>query len=156
MEVNRPRLICRLPRPWRIKTPTNENGMQIKHGSSPMTSNTEVVAVQSRLLDRDSSVAASAFMKTQLISVACQKPIARYYGRRFFTTCAVSSLFRQVDLASARKSLCRGLGSGWFTERFHGNALVAHFQHGQVFCAARQLKGYAVTRCRLHQRAPQR
>ena len=25
--------------------------------------------------------------------VACQKPIARYYGRRSFTTCAVSSFF---------------------------------------------------------------
>src|SRR5207245_6123366 len=59
-------------------------------------------------------------------------------------------------LASARKSLCRGLGSRWFTERFHRNALVTHFQHGQVFCTARQLKDYAVTRCRLHQRASQR
>src|SRR5579864_307506 len=29
--------------------------------------------------------------------VACQKRIARYYGRRSFITCAVSSLFRQVD-----------------------------------------------------------
>jgi hypothetical protein len=26
-----------------------------------------------------------------------RKPIARYYGRRSFTTCVVSSLFRQVD-----------------------------------------------------------
>src|SRR5712675_1904011 len=59
-------------------------------------------------------------------------------------------------LASARESLCRGLGSRWFTERFHRNALVTHFQHGQIFCTARQLKDYAVTRCRLHQRAPQR
>src|ERR1700691_925082 len=58
--------------------------------------------------------------------------------------------------ASARKSLCRGLGSRRFTERFHRNALVTHFQHGQGFCTARQLKDYAVTRCRLHQRAPQR
>ncbi len=57
---------------------------------------------------------------------------------------------------SARESLCRGLGSRWFTERFHRNALVTHFQHGQVFCTARHLKDYAVTRCRLHQRAPQR
>src|ERR1700676_1284708 len=60
---------------------------------------------------------------------------------------------RQLDLASARKSFCRGLGSRWFTERFHRNALVTHFQHGQVFCTALQLKDYAVTRCRLHQRA---
>ena len=29
--------------------------------------------------------------------VACQKPIARYYSRRSFSTCAVFSLFRQVD-----------------------------------------------------------
>jgi hypothetical protein len=36
-----------------------------------------------------------------------------------------------VDLASARESLCRGLGSGWFTERFHRNTLVTYFQHGQ-------------------------
>jgi hypothetical protein len=68
----------------------------------------------------------------------------------------ISLLLRQVDLASASESLCRGLGSRWFTEWFHRNALVAHFQHGQVFCTARQLKDYAVTRCRLHQRAPQR
>ena len=68
----------------------------------------------------------------------------------------ISLFLRQVDLASARESLCRGLGSRWFTERFHRNALVTHFQHGQVFCTARQLKDYAVTRCRLHQRAPQR
>src|SRR5947209_9644289 len=59
-------------------------------------------------------------------------------------------------LASARGSLCRGLGSRWFTERFHRNALVAHFKHGQVFCAARGVENYAIARCRLHQRAPQR
>src|SRR5579864_4152644 len=59
-------------------------------------------------------------------------------------------------LASARVPLCRGLGPGWFTERFHRNALVTHFQHGQVFCAARRLENYAVARCRLHQCAPQR
>ena len=68
----------------------------------------------------------------------------------------ISLFLRHVDLASARESLCRGLGSSWFTERFHRNALVTHFQHDQIFCAARQLKDYAVTRCRLHQRAPQR
>src|SRR5580700_2029654 len=59
-------------------------------------------------------------------------------------------------LASARESLCRGLGSRWWPERFHRNALVAHFQHGQVFCAARREENYAIARCRLHQRAPQR
>src|SRR5882724_9989933 len=51
---------------------------------------------------------------------------ARYYGR------FVSSSSR--GLASARESLCRGLGSRWFTERFHRNAHVTHFQHGQIFC----------------------
>jgi hypothetical protein len=59
-------------------------------------------------------------------------------------------------LASARKFLCRGLGSRWLTERFHSNALVTYFQHSQVFGTARQLKDYAVTRRRLHQRARQR
>ena len=52
--------------------------------------------------------------------------------------------------------LCQGLRSRWFTERFHRNALVTHIQHGQVFCTARRLENYAVARCRLHQRAPQR
>src|SRR5215470_2803703 len=61
-----------------------------------------------------------------------------------------------AGLASARESLCRGLGSRWFTERFHRNALVTHFQHGQVFCAARRLENYAVARCRFHQCTPQR
>src|SRR6202011_4556118 len=70
-------------------------------------------------------------------------------------SCAASLNFVSW-IGSARASLCRGLGSRWFTERFHRNALVTHFQHGQVFCTARQLKDYAVTRCRLHQRAPQR
>src|SRR5439155_9589385 len=65
-------------------------------------------------------------------------------------------LFSSGGLASARESLCRGLGSRRFTERFHRNALVTHFQHGKIFCTARQLKDYTVTRCRLHQRAPQR
>jgi hypothetical protein len=59
-------------------------------------------------------------------------------------------------LASARESLCRGLGSSRFTERFHRNALVPHFQHSKVFCTTRQLEHYAVTRFRLHQCAPQR
>ena len=66
----------------------------------------------------------------------------------------ISLFLRQVDLASARESLCRGLRSSWFTERFHRYAFVTHFQHGQVFCTARQLKDYAVTRCGLHQRTP--
>ena len=96
-----------------------------------------------------------AFMKTQLISCRLPKPIARY------TVVALSQVCRLVSSASdglalARESLSRGLGSRWFTERFHRNALVTHFQHGQVFCAARRLENYAVARCRLHQRARQR
>src|SRR5215469_3288608 len=63
---------------------------------------------------------------------------------------------RQVGLVPARKSLCRGFGSSRFTERFHRDALVTHFQHGKVFCAARQMNDYTVARCRLHQRAAQR
>jgi hypothetical protein len=55
-----------------------------------------------------------------------------------------------------REALCGGLGSRRFTERFHRNALVTHFQHHQVFCPARRLENYVITRCRLHQRAPQR
>src|SRR5438552_2089373 len=70
-------------------------------------------------------------------------------------SCAASLNFVRW-IGSASESLCRGLGSRWVTERFHRNALVTHFQHGQVFCTARQLKDYAVTRCRLHQRASQR
>jgi hypothetical protein len=99
-----------------------------------------------------------------------QKPIApgsRFAYARQKTDSALlrSSLFHHLcrfvsfssgGLASARKSLRRGLGSSRFTERFHRNALITHFQHGQVFCTARQLKDYAVTRCRLHQRTPQR
>jgi len=86
--------------------------------------------------------------------VACQKPIVRYYGRRSFTTCSVSSLFSSGSssggssggLAMASESLCRGLGSGWFAEWFHGNALVTNIQYGEVFFTARHLKDYAVTR----------
>src|SRR5689334_2119799 len=59
-------------------------------------------------------------------------------------------------LGSARESFCRGLGSRWFTERFHRNALVPHFQHGQVFCTTRRLENYTIASCRLHQGAPQR
>ena len=49
-------------------------------------------------------------------------------------------------LMSARESFCRGFGSRWFTERFHRNALVTHFQHGQVFCTARRLENYTIAR----------
>jgi hypothetical protein len=61
-----------------------------------------------------------------------------------------------VSLARAMESCCRSLGSRRFTERLHSNAFVTHFQHRQVFCAARRLENYVVARCRLHQRAPQR
>src|SRR5436305_13238076 len=101
-------------------------------------------------------MAITAFMRTQLISCRLPKAIARYYGRRSFTTCAVASLSSSGGLASARELLRRGLGSRWFTERFHRNALVTDFQHGQVFCTAGRLENYAVARCRLHQRSPQR
>ena len=56
---------------------------------------------------------------------------------------------------SAREFLCRGRGSRWFTERFHRNSLVPHFQQGQVFCTARRFDNYAVARRRLHQPASQ-
>src|SRR5207237_852908 len=111
-------------------------------------SHDDVLGIVSGLPTNRESMVVTAFMRTQLTPVACQKPIATYYGRSSFTTCAVSPLFRQVDLASASESLCRGLGSRWFSERFHRNALVTHFQHGQVFCTARQLKDYGVSRCR--------
>src|SRR5262249_5229462 len=64
--------------------------------------------------------------------------------------------FSSARLASPRNFLSRRLRSRWFTERFHINALVTHFQHGQVLCTARQVKDYVVARCRLHQRASQR
>ncbi len=41
-------------------------------------------------------------------------------------------------------------------ERFHGYALITHFQHLQVFGTARCLEYNAVARCRLQQRAAQR
>jgi hypothetical protein len=101
-------------------------------------------------------MAISAFMGTQLIS--CRLPKA---DCALFTVVGLSPPVRFQSLfsggsASARESLRRRLGSRWFTERFHRNALVTHFQHGQVFRAARRLDNYSVARCRLHQRAPQR
>src|ERR1700691_5488002 len=83
-------------------------------------------------------------MRTQLIS--CRLPKA-------YSALLRSSLFHHLcrfvslssgGLASASESLCRGLGSRWFTERFHRNALVTHFQHGQVCCTARHLENYAM------------
>src|SRR5256885_12378122 len=79
--------------------------------------------------------------------------IQRYLARAIATKFVCSSSGR---LASASESLSRGLGSRWFTEGFHRNALVTDFQHGQVFCAARRFENYAVARRRFHQRAPQR
>src|SRR5436190_14917962 len=49
-------------------------------------------------------------------------------------------------IASASESLSRGLGSKWFTERFHGYALVRHFQHRQVCRTARRFENYAIAR----------
>ena len=40
-------------------------------------------------------------MRTQLISCHLPKPIALYYRRRSFTTCAVSSLLRQVSVGES-------------------------------------------------------
>ena len=57
---------------------------------------------------------------------------------------------------SLLESLYRGLSSRRFTERFHRDTLVTHFQHCQVCCTAWRLENYAIASCRLHQRAPQR
>ena len=64
---------------------------------------------------------------------------------RSFTTCAVSFLLRGVSSRSGN-SLCRGLESRWFAERFHGNALVTHFQHSQVLSCRPAHEHYAVSR----------
>src|ERR1700686_1697066 len=98
----------------------------------------------------------SAFMRTQLISYRLPKADSALLRSSLLHHLCRFISFSSGGLASARESLCRGFGSRWFTERFHRNALVTHFQHGQVFCAARRLENYAVARCRLHQRAPQR
>src|SRR6202021_212274 len=95
-------------------------------------------------------------MRTQLISCRLPKADSALLRSSLFHHLCRFVSFSSGGLASARESLCRGLGSMWFTERFHRNARVTHFQHRQAFCTARQLKDYAVTRCRLHQRAPQR
>src|SRR5580700_1755049 len=70
-------------------------------------------------------------------------------------SCAASLNFVRWT-GAARESLCQGLSSRWYTEPFHRNALVTHFQHGQVCCTTRRLENYAIARYRLHQRAPQR
>jgi hypothetical protein len=46
-------------------------------------------------------------------------------------SCAAPLIFVR-RIASAREPLRRGLGSRWFTEWFHRNALITHFQNGQV------------------------
>src|SRR5207249_4272334 len=95
-------------------------------------------------------------MSVQLIS--CHLPKA---DSTLLSSSLIHYHFRVIasssgGLAWSRGSLCRGLGSRWFTERFHRNALVIHFQDGQVFCTAWRLEHYGAARCRLHQRAPQR
>jgi len=52
--------------------------------------------------------------------------------------------------------LCGRLGPWWYTEGFHRNAFITHFQNHQVFSAARGFESNAVPCCRLEQRAPQR
>src|SRR5262245_37996846 len=71
-----------------------------------------------------------------------------------FSGAASLTVVRSIGVGG--EFLCPGLGSRWFTERFHRNALVTHFLDDQVFCTARRLQSYSVARCRLHQRAPQR
>src|SRR6476661_4122455 len=95
-------------------------------------------------------------MRTQLISHRLPRADSAPLRSSLFHNLWPFRLFFVRWISVGEGSLCRGLGSRWFTERFHRNALVTHFQHGQVFCTARQLKDYVVTRCRLHQRAPQR
>src|SRR5260370_3039410 len=43
----------------------------------------------------------------------------------------ISLFLRQVDLASASESLCRGLGSWWVTARFHRKSCLKEFQAGR-------------------------
>jgi len=52
--------------------------------------------------------------------------------------------------------LSRRLGPRWFTERFHRNALVTHFEDHQLFSAAGRFEDNAVPCRRLEQRPPQR
>ena len=63
-----------------------------------------------------------------------------HHGRR-------QPVFPDRSLTSAGRSLCRDLGSRWFSERFHRNALVIDFQHGQVRGTARRLENDAVALC---------
>ena len=95
--------------------------------------------------------------KSQLVILASAAP-DRIKGLRWslFNHLCRSVSSSSGGLTSARESLCRGLGSRGFTERFYANAPVTHFQHGKFFCTARSLENYAVALCRLHQRAPQR
>src|SRR5580692_10569012 len=72
------------------------------------------------------------------------------------STNSSSHLTLVMSIGVRERVPCRGLGSGWLTERFHGNGLVTHVQDDQIFCSPRRLESYAVARCRLHQRAPQR
>src|SRR6202453_2387280 len=101
-------------------------------------------------------MAISASMRTQLISCRLPKADSALLRSSLFHHLCPFVSFSSGGFASASESLCRGLGSRWFTERFHRNALVMHFQHGQVRCTARRLENYAIARCRPHQRAPQR
>src|SRR3954447_18357943 len=86
--------------------------------------------------------------------IASKFKIPHTTGHRFVW--ATAALISSSQLASARKFLCRGLRSRRLPERFHCNALVPHFQHGQLLRTARPMKHDTVTRRRLHQRAPQR
>ena len=130
---------------------SNPYGFRADDGQSRSYRKSFQLPISRRLVKVDRDKRACQY-STHLVSLAKSQ-------YRAITTVAFSPICRFVSsssggLASARESLCRGLGSGWFTERLHRNALVTHFQHGQVFCAARRLENYAVARCRLHQRAP--
>jgi len=106
--------------------------------------------------EKSASGPRSPFMRTQLTSCRLPKADSALLRSSLFHHLCRFVSFSSGGSASARESLSRGLGSRWFTEGFNRNALVTDFQHGQVFCAAGRFENYAVTRCRLHQRAPQR
>src|SRR5213593_4075238 len=71
-------------------------------------------------------MAISAFMRTQLISCRLPKADSALLRSSLLHNLCRFVSFSSGGLASARESLCRGLGSRWFTERFHRNALVTH------------------------------
>ncbi len=115
------------------------------------------------IIGRDDTDTASLFI-TDLRNGTLNRDLNTYRGFDPATSVVAEGLargHRDISAVSARRTLAagrkasrrRGLGSGWFREGLHGNALIAHLEDLERLRTARRSKDHLIAFSGLHQRA---